>query len=343
MTVVFDKLNAISFFKQVSEYNIGEDIIKLLKRQLNLQFNFQLDDIDEALEFQILEFIETGGRTDAGLSIIFKDGKDYKEPFCFESLLNNNNIFLLEKITPKIKNSNKVLIGEIGEEIEVLKKLFLFENDSSLQENILIGSELFKSWEDIDKYQRPFSSIVIVDRYMFKGPELGGNIDLFEYNLKEILATLFKKINHRTNLTFIFQINPFALRTSQNFDEGPDLKKLKSKVKNAVKLHNKYCPEPIMNFIAVPKGKIDDEHDRFIITNYIRIKSGDSLVYFDSNNNIISKSNEFDIYSAARKQYRDSAKNLEVKLNNIVNETLSKFKSRSLLNDDDKFVDLIYF
>jgi hypothetical protein len=343
MTVVFDKLNAISFFKQIDECIIGDDIIKLLKRELNLQFNFQLDDKDEALELQITEFTEAGGRKDAGLSIVFKKEKDYKEPFCIESILNPNNVFLLESITPKIKKSNLVLIGEIGEEIEVLKKLFLCENSLSVHELVSIGSNSFESWKDIEKFNRPFTNIVIVDRYVFKGSETGGNIDLFEYNLKEILSTIFKSVNHKTNLTFIYQINPFVKDNSPSFDEGPDLKKLKSKIKNAVKLQNKYCPEPIMNFIAVPKGQIDDEHDRHIITNYLRIKSGDTLIYFDSNNKIITDSNEFDIYSSSRNQYRVSTKKLTIKLNEFVNETLSKFKTRSLLDDDDKYVDLINF
>src|SRR5690606_8138147 len=141
--------------------------------------------------------------------------------------------------------------------------------DLSVQENIQIGSNDFKSWNDIEIFNRPFSSMVIVDRYMFKGSEIGGNYGMFEFNLKMILGTFFKYQNQKPNLTFIYQINPFVPNTNPSFEDGPDIHLLKQKVKSAVKSINKYCPEPNINFIPVPKGKIEDEHDRHIITNYL--------------------------------------------------------------------------
>ena len=343
MTVVFDKENAISFFKQIDDSDIGEDIINLLKRQLSLQFNFELDNIDEALEFQILEFIEAGGRIERGLTISFKNGKDYTEPFCLENITKNNDVFLLESITNKVKKSNKVYSGTIGEEIDILSKLFLNKNDLSTHESITIGSDSFKSWRDIERYSTPFSTLLVVDRYMFKGSETGGNLGMFDYNLKEIIATLFKNINHRANLIFIYQINISVPLTNLQYDEGPDQVKLRQKVKNATKIYNKYCPEPNISFVAVPKGQIKDEHDRYIISDYIKIKSGDSIVYFDSQSNIISNSNDFDIYSLAKKQYESTTKNLVVKLNSTVNETLRTFKRRCLLHDDTITSNLISF
>jgi hypothetical protein len=343
MTVIFDKENAISFFKNIDSFEFGDDIHKLLKRQTNLQFNFDLDEIEEALELQILEFIETGGRKDNNLKILFKKKVEKKVPFCLNDITNNNDVYLLKSVTKKVKEANRVLIGELGEEIEVLKKLFLNLIDLSIQENIQIGSDEFTSWDDIEIFNRPFSSMIIVDRYMFKGPQIGGNLGLFEHNLKNILGVFFKNQTQRPNLTFIYQINPFVQKTNPHFDEGPDLQVLKQKVKNAVKKFNKYCLEPKINFIPVPKGTIEDEHDRHIITNYLRIKSGDTLVYFNSNKEVITKSNEFDIYSLARKKYRDTTKSLVDKLNNIVNEVLSKFEQRCLLNDPEEKENLINF
>jgi hypothetical protein len=342
MKVIFDEKNAVSFFKQIDQSIIGDDILKLLKRQVNLQFNFDLDEVGEELEFQILEFEEAGGRKENNLSIVYnKNKKDVV--FCLNDIDCNNDVLLLENISTKVKEAYKVLIGEVGEEIEVLSDLFLNINDVSVQENIEIGSKDFKSWEDIGIFNRPFSSIVIVDRYMFKGPEIGGNYGLFEYNLKKIIGALFKNQSQKTNLTFIYQINPFVSRTNQNYDEGPDIIKLKQKVKNAVKSLNRHCPEPNINFIAVPKGKISDDHDRHIITNYLRIKSGDTLVYFDSQGDIITHSNEFDIYSMARKKYRDTTISLVGKLNIIVNETLNQFGNRCLLSDPEKIKNIINF
>ncbi|WP_405570199.1 hypothetical protein [Winogradskyella sp. Asnod2-B02-A] len=343
MTVIFDEENAISFFKNLDNYEIGDDIHKLLKRQINLQFNFELDEIDEALELQILEFIETGGRKENELNIIFIKKIDLEETFCIDDINNNNNVYLLRTVTKKVKQANKVLIGEVGEEIEVLKKLFLNQTQVSIQENIRIGGAQFKSWDDIEIYNRPFSSIVIVDRYMFKGSTVGGNLGLFEFNLKKILGALFKNQTQRPSLTFIYQINPFVDKLSEKYDEGPDLQSLKQKIKSAVKSINKYCPEPNINFIPVPKGKIGDEHDRHIITNYLRIKSGDTLIYFNKNQEIITTSNEFDIYSLAQKQYRDSTQNLVTKLNEITNEVIQNFENRCLLSNPDKKENIINF
>lgn len=338
MKVVFDKENAISFFKNLDDYEIGDDVLKLLKRQVDLQFNFDLDDIGEELELQILEFEEFGGRKENNLSISYNKNKG-PEIFCVEHIENNDDILLLKNISEKIKNAHRVLVGGIGDEITVLRKLFLNETDVSVQENIEIGSDDFKKWEDIEVFNRPFSSIVIVDRYLFKGPEIGGNYGLIDFNLSKILGVLYKNQSQRTILTFIYQINTSVSKTSIKYDEGPDLEKLRLKIKKGVKMYNKYCPIPIICFVAVPYGKIDDEHDRHIITNYLRIKSGDTLVYFNSSNEIVTKSNEFDIYSLARKKYRDTAQSLIKKLQeitkNVIDEHINGCKVPAGLTEKD--------
>jgi hypothetical protein len=341
MRIVFDEQNAISFFKNLQSNEFSDNVLNLLKRQVNLKFNFTLDEISEPLEMQILEFEEVGGRKKNKLTIEY--GKRNTEgEFCVSNIEKNNDIYLLESLSQKIQNANKVLCGVVGEEYSVLTKLFPDVEEMQLHEQRLIGNNKFQNWDDISDFVRPFTSMVIVDRYMFKGPEIGGNLGLFDYNLKILLGKFYENQKSKTNLTFIYQIDPFP-KIVKYKDEGPDLESLKRKVKNAVKSLNKNCPSPNINLIAVPKGKISDDHDRNIIIDYLRIKSGDTLVYFNSKGIKETNSNEFDVYSLARRQYRETTSSLLTKLKQIVNDTLHKFEGRCLVNVDgtaDKIINL---
>ena len=335
MRVVFDKESAISFFRQLDDHPNGKDILNLLKKQLDLCFNFQLDEIDEYLEDQILEFHETGGRTDDGLSITHRNFQERAEDFCVQNIENNNDIYLVKNASDKVKNANKVFIASEGEEFEVLIKLFPDVRELQMHEERVIGGPAFKDWAGIKPFVRPFSSMVIVDRFMFSGSNTeGNNYTLFDYNLKEFLGWMYEHQTLKTDLTFIYRIDPYN-RNPLYKDEGPDLSELKSKIKAACKSRNRNCPEPRINLIAVPKDKIDDDHDRNIITDYMRIKSGDTFIYFDSNNRKITDGNDIDIYSLARRTYRNSAASLVSKFKQITKENLSQFGPRCLLFESD--------
>ena len=45
MVAYFDKANLVSFFKQIDEHPFGDDVLSILKKQLNLFFNFSSDSI----------------------------------------------------------------------------------------------------------------------------------------------------------------------------------------------------------------------------------------------------------------------------------------------------------
>ena len=290
MRVVFDKENARSFFKQIDDHPNGRDVMTLLKRQLNLCFNFDLDEVDVDLSDQILEFHEVGGRKDDELTITHRVHKDRGEDFCLKHIEKNSDVYLTSSATEKVKNANKVLIASEGEEFDTLLKLFPDTKEVQMHEDRVIGSKKFSDWSGIKPFVRPFSSMVIVDRFMFAGSSSeGNNYSLFEYNLKEFLGWMYKEQTQRTDLTFIYRIDPHNRNLSKR-DEGPDLAQLKSKIKAACKSKNKQCPEPRINLIAVMKDAIDDDHDRNIVTDYMRIKSGDTFIYFNSNKEKITDS-----------------------------------------------------
>ncbi len=299
MTTYFDKANLISFFKQVDEHRFGDDVLSILKKQLNLFFNFSLDSISEELEDQLSEFTEGVGRNRDKLTIKFSD-KDIFNDRPVSTVKNTNGIYLLESIEAKLLNSYMYLMANVGDEINTLQKLIINEYDSSLHEQRTISEADFNSWDKVIKYIRPFNSMVIVDRYMFSG-SAAGNLGMFEYNLKKFLAHSFEKIQGQPRLVFIFQIK--ANRAQPEM--GPDSGEMISKIVKAVKTKNKHCKRPEVALVYV-SNTFSDEHDRSIITNYFRIKSGDTFVYFNSTNTIITNSSDLDFYSLGNLQYQSS-------------------------------------
>lgn len=325
MTTYFDKANLISFFKQVDEHRFGDDVLSILKKQLNLFFNFSLDSISEELEDQLSEFTEGVGRNRDKLTIKFSD-KDIFNDRPVSTVKNTNGIYLLESIEAKLLNSYMYLMANVGDEINTLQKLIINEYDSSLHEQRTISEADFNSWDKVIKYIRPFNSMVIVDRYMFSG-SAAGNLGMFEYNLKKFLAHSFEKIQGQPRLVFIFQIK--ANRAQPEM--GPDSGEMISKIVKAVKTKNKHCKRPEVALVYV-SNTFSDEHDRSIITNYFRIKSGDTFVYFNSTNTIITNSSDLDFYSLGNLQYRDAANNLKHKLSKLIDEVVSRNPERVVSN-----------
>lgn len=326
MVVYFDIKNLISLFKSIDDNPRGDAILRILKQQLNILFNFSIESISEELELQLTEFTEGTGRNRAELFIHFSEVDNFPiRPV--ETVADRNGIFLLENISEKLRSSNQNLIGDVGEEISTLEQLILNTYDESLHEQRSISSDDFSNWNKVSKYIRPFNSMVIIDRYMFTGSSTGGNLGLFEYNLKIILGLFFKNCNCQPRLVFIFQIKT----TGPSRDMGPNSKELTTKIVKAIKSMNKNCKKPEIALIYV-SNTIDDEHDRNIITNYLRIKGGDTFVYYNSANEIITNSSDLDVYSLGNLQYRSNAEKLKAKLNGIISEVRSSNSDRIVAN-----------
>lgn len=339
MTIVFDKENARSFFKLVELHkDLGDELLRLLKRELNLVFNFSIDEADDALENQLMEINNAGGRKEKNLKIVYRKERFYSNQFCVEDVFDNTSVYLLEKISNKIKNSNKVLVGTIGEELDILSKLFIDMDEYSVHEEPYIRDSL-QSWDDISPYVKPFSTIIIVDRYLFKS----NNLALFDSNLRIILANFYKNQKEKTKLVFVYQTNAHLAQSHKDHEENLDFSFVKNKISKAIKSSNKHCPKPDVYFIGVPKNRIDDDHDRNLFTNYFRIKSNDVFVYFDSNGTKITNSETFDLYSFARSRYHETANKLLSKIVDIAKEVMtdSKYKRLCCLNGVENPKELI--
>ena len=315
MIVFFDKENYINYLKNSTTSDIGRDTLRMIKKQLNVHLNFNIDDLEE------FEFL-LHGEFQEGVAPEFKltsgDNK-VNRPLKKDSFPLQNGIYLLNEDIRNVKNLHSVLIGTINQEIETLEKLII-EKDYQFHYEKNIGVDI-KPDCHLNILDFPFSTLVVIDRYIFKGPEIGGNLGLYEFNLDKILKNIFLNKQGPALLIFIYQINVKEPNTSPRYDEGPDISKLSNKIKKVVSRH---CPAPVLCFIGVPAGFIDDEHDRYILSNYLRIKSGDSLVYFDSTGKINTDSKSVDFYSLALRHNREINENLVNKINNIVKETLEK-------------------
>ena len=316
MTVYFDKENYISYLSNSDKSQKYIDTLRMIKNQLKVHLNFLLSDLDDD-EFALhTEFEE-------GVSIDFKLTRDMdkvKRPLKKDSFPSNSGIYLLNdnENVPKIKSLHTILIGSINEEVEILNKIII-NVDYSFHWEKNIGKEITPSTH-LNLMNLPFSTLVIIDRYMFKGPDPGGNIGLYEYNIDKILRNIFNTKNGYSKVVLIYQVNVKVKIDNPSYDEGPDISKLTSKIKKVV---SKHCPAPVVLFIGVPSGFIKDEHDRYILSNYIRIKSGDSLVYFDSSGETKTNSNAADFYSLGFRQYRVQNEQLVDKVNKIAEGVLN--------------------
>ncbi|RVU02563.1 hypothetical protein EOD41_01080 [Mucilaginibacter limnophilus] len=335
MIVYFDKANYIKYLKTVDDDKEGPDTLRMLKNQLSIHLNFKTEDLDEYEQVLLEEF-------QSGVSTHFKftfGDNEIVRPIKKENLPSKNGIYLLDDSSlSSLKKQHTVVAGGVGEEIDALKTLII-DIDYSFHAERVIGKDITYT-NHLNILGLPFSTLVVVDRYMFKGPEVGGNLGLYQYNLDLILKNAFINKQGYSRLIFVYQINTKVANTSPYYDEGPDLEKLTTKIK---KVTHKYCPAPELYFIGVPSGIIDDEHDRFIISNYLRIKSGDSLIYFDSSGVVTTKSKTVDFYSLGNKNYRDVNTIILNKLSQIIEETLDKHPKYSKVPHGTQSKEVINF
>lgn len=337
MNCYFDLLNFKEFSKQTVEVSTQEQsmsCLKMLKKNFDIIINETVyEELEE--EYQILlEEFQSG--FEGNLTFV----KNFKRNIAINDSLYLGSIILLDDVdlTNSLKTKNQILVGSLKEETETLSSLIL--DDQGFHKEEQIGKDITPALY-ININHLPISKIFIIDRYLFKGPEVGGNLGLFEYNIEKLLKNILYDRRSRIDIILVYQIhNKTIPNTNKDYDNGPEKQKIVNKIKNLV---HKHCPKPNICMIAVPKGKIDDEHDRHIITDYLRIKSGDSFAYFKSNGDIASKSLFVDFYSHGKKSYKINSDVLMSKINTYTNECIDKYASESYIPKDYNQKDLIVF
>ncbi len=302
MDIYIDKANLISFIK-AKDNPLFLDCNKLLKKQLNVYFNFPKEDLKES-ELLLLWITTLSQGVNPDTTIKF----DYKVPerplksnssngFCENKL---SSVYLLEDAeTTKFKNSGCLLVGEVGEEIEMLNKLFINQNDYLFERRWRINDDNFKSWSDLITHSMPLTDILIIDPYILKNKDT--DTDTIDLNLIEYLNVLCDKTFTKANVVIVTD----PAKSDYNFDE------IKSKIISSLTQVLGKAPKFTLIFTS-------KEHDRCILTNYKRIYSGDTFNFWNNKRQKITKGREISYSSLAKKENHDLAKKLIKDIQNTI-------------------------
>jgi hypothetical protein len=316
MVAYFDLENLISFLNQPKD-ELFDDCMRVIKKQLDLTFNFKKEELinfEEGLIF--LKKLTEGVENEKKIKFI-------EEKFPARSLKSNtHNHFNTEQLLSvyfindsnlnSLMNREELLIADVGDEIKMFKTLLLNNNDYKFDKKLRIGSE-FSSWKILQEYKSPFIDLIIVDNFILSDKSL------FETNLKGIIEnTLVSESRKKINI-LIF------LKSNQN---NIPFEELKTKIKSIVV--NKCKEVPNITLI-----KHYSEHDRTILLNFIRIYSGDSFNYFLSNGQTTTKGKEIHFVSIVEKEnyklYIEMLKDLQKIINNSKQDSIIGDKKSRLL------------
>lgn len=309
MDLYIDRENLKSFISS-RENDDFDDCCRMIKRQLHVIYNMDKQSIknDPILSQWILR-INTG-RGDSEDTDTFLIDSFPIRPIKSNSYINWDrkkltSIYLIDDVeSDKLKRKGCVLLGCIGEELQVLSKLFC-GNDYDYHCFYELQRD-FNSWNQLidDNQTSPCTDIVINDRYLFNNTE-----DLVNHNMSQMLKALTHNVKSKVNVVIFTLKEPFF-----NFDP----QKAITIVRKAVEGNTEIKPN-ITFIVSSDKSKIP--HDRYIVTNYRLIKSGDSFLYFSTKDEIITHGSSFDIFSLAKKEYAlfadDILKTLQKTYNDI--------------------------
>ena len=254
MHLYIDKENVESLVKgRKANLGLYTDIANYIKKGMMVQYNFSKE---ELLKNQ---YLQVWFRTISG------DGVKSKPEFCppknvFPStpvklnFLSNQDsdayrsIYLLcmdNNISKLIQDKQCVLIGNVGEEYDVIKKL------SSLDDKEILTNSI-GSWNEYCP-ELPLTDIILCDEHYFKDRYV------YEKNQNEILTSLCQ--------TTKSQINVVIITKEGEIDTAIDIKEECKNIKDQISLIS-----------GISKGKCKvtvlttrKTHSRHLITNYFRI------------------------------------------------------------------------
>tara|TARA_B100000674_G_C37966238_1_gene974710 strand:- start:453 stop:1448 length:996 start_codon:yes stop_codon:yes gene_type:complete len=277
MNLYIDKGNLLSLIQSRSE-SMYDDCVNLLKKQLNIYFNFSKNDLKEE-DILMTWFVKNFGDGVGQATSLNWDADFPPRPLKSNSANGFNStqlssVFLLEDVDfIKLQKSETVLLGGVGEEISTLNQLFFFQKDYLFEKKWRIGDNEFERWSDLKSFSLPLTEILIIDPYILKNKDT--DTDTVDINFIEFLGVLAERSNGKINIIVVTQ--------PDNMDW--DYKELKEKV--TAKLIAKTGKKPNVTLIKTKR-----EHDRTILTNYKRIYSGDTFNFWNKRGVKITKGRE---------------------------------------------------
>jgi hypothetical protein len=300
MNLYIDKENVEALI-QARTKGLYQESVNTIKKQLSVFFNFSKKDLknNEVLMSWFQGLSEGVGKTN---SFTFMDENVVPSRPIAENCHNDfsagklSAIYLLsDDNIDHLRSPGAVLVGSPGEEIEVFNRLFLLQRDYDFHKEIKIGCKEFSCWEDLRKYSLPLTDIIFVDSYILSDQSL------IPSNFIKYLEVLCQCSRCPVNIVAYVNI--------KNVMVDPAV--LHKEVIASIGKSTGYIPRFTLIQYTDQRG-IESlaEHDRTILTNYVRIKSGDSYNYFDSSGKQLTKGREISYLSLAKKDNHDLAKTL---------------------------------
>lgn len=306
MDLYIDKENLRSFIK-AKDRDEYPDCLRMMKRQLHLVYNIDKTSLKNDPELMQWVMKASEGRGDSEEKDTFRHEIFPVRPIKPDTYKNwdreqLSSVYLIDaSVCYELKSC--VLIEGIGEEIPTLMKLFCgmdydFHHLYDLQKN-------FNSWEQLtgDNQILPCTDIILNDRYIFKNQQ-----QLVEHNLGSMLRVLVKDVRNCVNIV-VFTLNKYI--SSFGFENAKKI--INDVVKDTTGV------KPKITFVT---SNYNDKisHDRFIITNYRLIRSGDSFIYFNTQGEKITNGGSLDIDSLANNETYTFVGSLLEKLQNSIDE-----------------------
>ncbi len=128
----------------------------------------------------------------------------------------------------------------------------------------------------------PTTDIVISDRYLFKN-----KYELVEYNLSRMLSALAYNVKNKINIVIYTKNEGLVEFGTDNASKI---------IKNSLEATTGMKPQ--ITFVTSNDNKLIP-HDRFAITNYRLLRSGDSFIYFDTKGERKTNGGSLDVDSLA--------------------------------------------
>ena len=314
MDLYIDKENLRSFLNSRDKDEF-DDCLRMLRRQLHIVYNMDKADVknDSELLPWILKIGEGRGKseeTDTFLADKFPmrpiKSNSYND-WSRRSLL---SAYLIDDFdVSKLKNKGCVLLGDVGEELNILTKLFCgrdyqYHHLYDLRKN-------FISWDQLTKDDQllPCTDIVISDRYLFSEQE-----GVVQYNLGNMLSALANNVKNKIDVVVYTKYEALS-----NFGKEKATKIIKQTLDKVTGM------KPNVTFVCSNDNK-KILHDRFVITNYRLLRSGDSFNYFDTSGNRITNGGSLDVNSLANHE-------TYVFVESLLSELQSTYDTIKQLND----------
>ncbi|GFD76962.1 hypothetical protein KUL113_63820 [Tenacibaculum sp. KUL113] len=300
MDIYINETNLHSFLNE-TDNELFSDCVKLLKRQLNVHFNFSKSKLKENDKFMSLarKLTEGVGNTETSFDNNFPSGSLKANTFNNFNDTQLSSVFWIDnEEVSKLKNTGSVIVAEPGEEISTIKGLFFNQDDYLFEKKYRIGDKGFEKWSDISNITLPLTDIVIADPYLFAKKDGDDTIK----NTIDCLTNLSSKSFVRVNAVVF--INPAY--TTYTDDE------IKIAIRKGLK--DSTGIKPNVTIIKTRKG-----HDRTILTNYKRVYSGDTFNYWNDKGVLLSKGVEIAFSSLANSDNHTLFNSLITDLQSVIN------------------------